>query len=122
MGVKSVGVKRGCCSCKERMFLGLSQNSRESACVRVSLLSFIEREVLAWVFSFGFCEISGGGFFAEHLCTTASVSGSFRSIYATIYYIMYIPFTFKSKIKEKLKQQKMICFYPGYYIKYNWYC
>ena len=59
----------------EKVFLEISQNSQESAYVRVSLL---KKETLAEVFSSEFCEISKNTFFTEHIWVTASyLSGRF---------------------------------------------
>ena len=55
------------CSVK-RVFLKISQNSQENTCARVSFLTklqaggFIKREILAYVFSCVFCEISKNTF------------------------------------------------------------
>ena len=62
------------------MFLEISQNLQENICARVSFLiklqvlayNFIEKETLAHVFSYEFCEISKNTFFIEHLWATAS--------------------------------------------------
>ena len=58
------------CSIK-KLFLEISQNSKESTCARVSFLiklqaeayNFIKKETLAQVFSCEFCEISKNTFF-----------------------------------------------------------
>ena len=63
------------CSVK-MMFLGISQNSHENTCARVSLLiklqaeacNFIKKETLAQVLSCEFSEISKNTFFIEDLC------------------------------------------------------
>ena len=50
----------------EKVFLEISQNSKENTCARVSFF-------LAQVFSCEFCQISKKTFFTEHLRTTASL-------------------------------------------------
>ena len=52
-----------------KVFLEISQNSQENACVRVS---FFKKEILAQAFSCEFYEISKNTFLTEHLGTTAS--------------------------------------------------
>ena len=66
---------------RKKVFLEISQNSRETTCARVYFLikllaacNLIKRETLAQVFSCEFCEISQNTFFTEHLWATASVS------------------------------------------------
>ena len=66
------------CSVKKVVVLKISENSRENTCVRVSFLikfqasglaacNFIEKDTLAQVFSWEFCEIFKKIFFVEHL-------------------------------------------------------
>ena len=66
-----------------KMFLEISQNSRENTCARVSFLiklqvevrcNFIKKENLALVFFYEFCKISKNTFFTEHLLATAFLS------------------------------------------------
>ena len=52
----------GRCSVK-KMFLKISQNSRENTCARVS---FSKKETLTQAFSYEFCEIFKNTFFIEH--------------------------------------------------------
>ena len=62
----------------KKVFLEISQNSKENTCATVSFLiklqacNFIKKDTLAQVFSCEFCEISQNTFFTEHLWTTAS--------------------------------------------------
>ena len=64
----------------KKVFLNISQNSRENACARVSFLiklqaearNFIKKEALAQVHSCEFCEISKNTFFTECLWETVS--------------------------------------------------
>ena len=66
------------CSGK-KVFLEISQNSKENNCVRASFLiklqakacNFIKKETLAQVFSCKFCKISKNTFFIEHLSVAA---------------------------------------------------
>ena len=61
---------------QEKVFLEISQNSRENTCGRgiaPQACKFIKKETLAQVFSCEFYEISKTTFFPEHLCATASV-------------------------------------------------
>ena len=68
------------CSIK-KVFLEVSQNSKENNCTIVSILiklqvsglQLLEKESLAQVFSCEFYEICKNTFFTEHLWTTASV-------------------------------------------------
>ena len=52
----------------KKVFLQISQNSRENTCARVSFLI----KALAQAFSSEFCETFKSNFFTEHLRTTAS--------------------------------------------------
>ena len=62
------------CSVK-KVFLEISQNSRENTCARVSfLINSIKKETLAQVFSCKFCEISKNTFF--HRTPLVAASGS----------------------------------------------
>ena len=64
------------------MFLEILQNSQEKTCGRLSFFikmqdeacNFIEKETLAQVFFYEFCEISKNIFFTEHLWTIASAN------------------------------------------------
>ena len=65
------------CSVKKVFLERCSQNSRENACVRDSILIKLhskgcKKETLAQVFSCGFRTISKNTFFTEQLRTTAS--------------------------------------------------
>ena len=62
----------------KKVFLEISQNSLENACIRVSFLvnlqaSALQKETLVRVFSCEFCKFSKNTFFTEHLWTTASI-------------------------------------------------
>ena len=52
------------CSVK-KVFLETSQNSQENTCARVSCLNLRKKEMMAQVFSCGFCKISKNTFFAR---------------------------------------------------------
>ena len=56
------------CSVK-KVFLEISQNSKENTCARV----FINKETRVQVFPCEFCEISNNIFFTEHPWASASV-------------------------------------------------
>ena len=65
-------------SSAKKVFLEISQNSKENTCARVSFLvkvqacSFIKKGTLTQVFSCEFCKISQNTFLTEHLWATAS--------------------------------------------------
>ena len=57
----------------DKVFLEISQNSRENTYARVSIfIKFTKIETLTQVFSCEVCEISKNTFFTEHLWATAS--------------------------------------------------
>ena len=66
--------------CKEKVFLGISQNSQENTCITASFLiklqaacNFIKKETLEPVFSCKFSKFSKSTFSTEHVKTTSSV-------------------------------------------------
>ena len=60
-GVDSEAVPRRCSI--KKVFLKISQNSKENTCARVSFLKkSIKKETLAQVFSYKFCEITKNTF------------------------------------------------------------
>ena len=66
--------------CKEKVFLGISQNSQGNTCITASFLiklqaacNFIKKETLEPVFSCKFSKFSKSTFSTEHVKTTSSV-------------------------------------------------
>ena len=67
----------------EKVLLGISLNSQEGTCARVSLL---KERLWHRCFPVVFVKFPGDTSFAEHLQTAASVCGWFRLIYARVSY------------------------------------
>ena len=93
------------------MFLEISQNSQENICARVSFsikpFNFIKDEILAQVFSCGFCEIFKNTFFHG---TPPVAASKIRK--TTLSLLFYFTFTFSFKfsqtsliIKELIKHE-----------------
>ena len=59
------------CSVK-KVFLEISQNSRENTCARASTCNYVKMETLAQVFSCEFCNISKNTFFHRIVLEPAS--------------------------------------------------
>ena len=92
------------------MILEISQNSQENPCARVSFLvklqaescNFVKKEILAQVFSCGFCEISKSTFLYRTPLMAASVCEQLTSFVADI------PNNFGTTLFKKKKKKQLL--------------
>ena len=109
------------CSIK-KLFIEISQNSKESTCARVSFLiklqaeayNFIKKETLAQLFSCEFCKISKNTFFYRTPLEAASAK-SWYSEHCLYRFFEYITLSFKLFGAQQRYYEKAVitCQYPN---------